>query len=61
MDGTSIEPLAPSVAGSTTNQMEGIEGEEQSALRNVDSIEQPTPLICSFISLVFDHMIMLVP
>ncbi|KAL4579840.1 hypothetical protein LXL04_016008 [Taraxacum kok-saghyz] len=43
MDGTSVEPLAQSVAGSTINQMEGIEGEEQSAPRNVDSTEQPTP------------------
>ncbi|KAL4568270.1 hypothetical protein LXL04_023878 [Taraxacum kok-saghyz] len=43
MDGTSVEPLAQSVAGSTTNQIEGIEGEEQSAPRNVDSTEQPTP------------------
>ncbi|KAL4572800.1 hypothetical protein LXL04_019585 [Taraxacum kok-saghyz] len=44
IDGISVEPVAQSVAGSTTNQMEGIEGEEQSAPRNVDSTEQPTPL-----------------
>ena len=44
MDGTSVEPVAQSVAASTTNQMEGIEGEEQSAPRNIDSTKQPTPL-----------------
>ncbi|KAL4576679.1 hypothetical protein LXL04_012777 [Taraxacum kok-saghyz] len=40
MDGTSVEPLAQSVAGSTTNQMEGIEGEEQSAPRNMVKLKE---------------------
>ncbi|KAL4565349.1 hypothetical protein LXL04_029440 [Taraxacum kok-saghyz] len=42
MDGTSVEPLAQSVAGSTTNQMEGIEGEEQSAPKPAPPNQNPS-------------------
>ncbi|KAL4589182.1 hypothetical protein LXL04_002087 [Taraxacum kok-saghyz] len=42
IDGTSVEPLAQSVAGSTTSQMEGIEGEEQSAPKPAPPSEDAT-------------------
>ena len=42
MGGTSVEPLAQSVAGSTTSQMEGIEGEEQSAPKPAPPSEDAT-------------------
>ena len=36
-----LDPLSQSVAGSTTNQMEGVEGDEQSAPIHQDREEQP--------------------
>ncbi|KAL4564892.1 hypothetical protein LXL04_028968 [Taraxacum kok-saghyz] len=42
MDGTSVEPLAQSVVGSTTNQMEEIEGEEQSAPKPAPPNQNPS-------------------
>ncbi|KAL4564242.1 hypothetical protein LXL04_028299 [Taraxacum kok-saghyz] len=42
MGGTSVEPLAQSVDGSTTNQMEGIEVEEQSAPKPAPPNQNPS-------------------
>ncbi|KAI3525771.1 hypothetical protein L1887_04847 [Cichorium endivia] len=42
MDVAGLDPPTQSVAGSTTNQMEGVEGEEQSTPINLDNNEQPT-------------------